>query len=280
MNKSAGDFPLLPPQKTVKSDGCDIAYFTTGPDDGKPLVLCHGLAASGLQFVDDANFFADEGFRVLVPDLRGHGHSTTPGKRIDDDFSIPQLAADLVKILDAEKIERVDWVGNSLGGILGLSLMKTDRARLKSFISFGTAYALDVPNTLIPVSQAAYDFIGGGIVAKTGAMLTTWEPKAQAIVHAMLKEMDVDAVVQVSHSVRKYDLIENAQQFDGPILLIKCQNDRLVNLALDKTLNAMTDHPSFTLLDLKGAGHVGNLDRPTQFRDMVLTFLEKIRIPI
>jgi 3-oxoadipate enol-lactonase len=49
------------------SDGVGIAYGDSGPVDGVPVVLCHGLAASGLQFAGDAQYFAALGYRVLVP---------------------------------------------------------------------------------------------------------------------------------------------------------------------------------------------------------------------
>lgn len=57
------------------ADGVTIVYDDLGPRDGVPVVLCHGLAAAGEQMAADAAFFAERGYRVLVPDLRGHGRS-------------------------------------------------------------------------------------------------------------------------------------------------------------------------------------------------------------
>lgn len=265
--------PALPSHKTIKTGDYSIAYFVIGPEDGRPLLLCHGLAASGLQFVSDAMFYGELGYKVIVPDLRGHGRSTGPNLRKDEDFSIKALAADLVAVLDAEKVAAIDWVGNSLGGILGLSLMDTDEPRLKSFICYGTSFALKVPKFWVSVIRLTYNVIGGNLMAQAGAPMTTWEPKAQAIILEMLQTMDIDAVLRVAKYVRDYDMIANALAFNKSMLLLKGEKDRAVNLALGSTISAMNGKTNFRLLDMKGAGHVANLDQPAQMRTAILDFL-------
>ena len=100
----------------VTDDGVRIAYSDYGPADGTPVVLCHGLAAAARQFVQDAEYIAGLGYRVLVPDLRGHGESgKLAGGRVAD-YAIPRLASDLIGMLDDAQAGAVHWVGNSLGG--------------------------------------------------------------------------------------------------------------------------------------------------------------------
>ena len=106
------------------SDGVEIGYGVAGPRDGRTVVLCHGLAAAGRQLAGDAKAFAEAGYRVLVPDLRGHGGSGKPaGKALAKDFSIARLAEDLFDLLDREAVTSIDWVGNSLGGIVALPMV-------------------------------------------------------------------------------------------------------------------------------------------------------------
>ncbi len=273
MINDANLVPKLPNQKKARAGDYDIAYFVTGPADGQPLLLCHGLAASGLQFVADAEFFGNLGFKTIVPDLRGHGNSTGPKRRADADFSITRMAADLVAVLDAEEVLQTSWIGNSLGGILGLSLMNTDEERLKNFICFGTSFALKVPEAWVSSIRLIYDAIGGESMAKLGAPMTTWEPKAQAVILEMLQNMDIDAVVRVARAVHDYDMIANATAFEKPMLMLKGEKDRPVNMILGSTLEAMQDKANFTLVEIKGAGHVANLDRPEKIRAEILGFL-------
>lgn len=265
--------PTYPPQKCVRAGAYEIKYFVTGPANGRPLLLCHGLAASGRQFLDDAEFFADNGLRVVVPDLRGHGNSICPSVRADEDFSIKCMAADLIAILDAENVEVTDWVGNSLGGILALSLMETDRARLGKFICFGTSFSLKVPEIWVSSIQLVYNVLGGDLMAFAGAPMTTWQPQAQALIKAMLEVMDIDAVTRTARAVRNYDLTANALAFDGPMLLIKGANDRPVNFALRSTLKALANKSNFSVIKMAGAGHVANLDQPEKMRAAILTFI-------
>jgi len=273
MLKPKSPIPEYPPASFVGVGDYRIAYFITGPTGGQPLVLCHGLAASGLQFVNDAAFFAEHGFRVIVPDLRGHGRSTGPVRHAQKDFTIDRLAKDMVAVLDDAGVGAADWVGNSLGGILALSLMGTDPQRLKRFISFGTAYKLDVPKVVVPFMQLSHKIIGTEMMARLGAPMTCKGKNAQAIIYAMLRNLDADAIMRIAKSVECYDLIANARKFSNPILLLRGDQDRTVNLALKPTLEAMEPRDNFSVLDIKNAGHCANLDQPNKVRRAVLEFL-------
>src|SRR5690606_23714166 len=113
-----------------------------GPPAGTPVVLCHGLGAAGEQLAEDARYFAGRGYRVLLPDLRGHGRSGTPVPPTRAAFTIPLMAADLLAMLDDAGVGPVHWVGNSLGGILALELLGAHAARFRTLATFGTAYRL------------------------------------------------------------------------------------------------------------------------------------------
>ncbi len=267
------DLPKLPPAKFIRIGAFTSAYFVLGPQDGRPLLLCHGLAASSLQFVQDAHFYAEQGYRVIVPDLRGHGRSTCPDQRQDDDFSIKNLATDLIAILNREGVEAIDWVGNSLGGIVALYLMGSDRARLKKFVSFGTSYAISVPPFGVNAFRMMYKILGAKNLASMAAPLTCKRADAKAIIYAMAYHMDVDAVSRIAKHLGSYDLAHEALGFDGPMLMIQGQRDRAVNSALKPHLPAMDKLPNFTRLSLSEAGHCANLDQPEKMRELILGFL-------
>lgn len=274
MPKSTSVIPTVPPGKILRRGGCELSYFVVGPEDGRPLVLCHGLAASGLQFVADAEFFSARGFKVLVPDLRGHGRSRCSKTLANADYSIAAMAADLIAMLDAENIAVADWVGNSLGGIIALFLMGTDRVRLGRFVSFGTAYTLDVAPLIASALQLSYALVPRQMLARLGALTTCKDQKPRALIHAMLSNMNLNAISHVTHHVRQYDYLANGMAFDGPILMIKGGRDRAVNLALPTTLSAMGHRSNFHLIEMREAGHCANLDQPDKVRSAILDFLD------
>jgi pimeloyl-ACP methyl ester carboxylesterase len=122
----------------LADDGVRIAYGDSGPGGGPAIVLCHGICAGARQFEADAGYFSGHGHRVLVPDLRGHGGSGPPGGTAAD-FSVARLAADMLAMLDDACAKEVHWVGNSLGGIVGLAMLAQRPGSFASLATFGTA---------------------------------------------------------------------------------------------------------------------------------------------
>jgi 3-oxoadipate enol-lactonase len=254
------------------SDGLAIAYGDFGPRHGQPVVLCHGLAANGRQFIADAEYFAGEGYRVLVPNLRGHGVSERPQTCATADFTIDRLADDMVAMLDDAGVDSVDWVGNSLGGIVALGMMGTATHRFRSFASFGTSYRLALPAFIPGIFPVIYGLFGKGIVSGATARATTDQLDGRRLVTEMLRDFDPFTGQAVARNVRRYDLIDRAVGFDRPILMIRGGRDRAVNAALGKTLKAMEGRPNFRRVDIPTAAHCANLDAPAAIRETLVDF--------
>ncbi|MDT8420682.1 MAG: alpha/beta fold hydrolase [Desulfuromonadales bacterium] len=96
------------------ADGRQLAWRESG--SGPPLVLLHGWSMSGAVFSEVARLLAAE-FRVLCPDLRGHGWSD-PGEH----YSLALLADDIAGWLGAIGLSRVALLGWSLGGQVAIAL--------------------------------------------------------------------------------------------------------------------------------------------------------------
>lgn len=256
-------------QRFISDDGVRLVYDDIG--EGKPIVLCHGLAASAEQFAADADYFRALGFRVLLPDLRGHDRSGTPWEIVPANFSIARLAQDLLAMLDHARVDTVHWVGNSLGGIVALEMLPA--RRFLSLATFGTAYSLDLPriggHNLI---RAAYGLFGKNIVSDVTATMTSSDPAARALITRVLQKVNPKVTTVLANVLTKYDLIDNALETDVPILLLRAGKDASVNRALAPTLAAMAGEPHFTLKDLPEGGHCANLDATAAFRQELLAF--------
>jgi pimeloyl-ACP methyl ester carboxylesterase len=98
----------------VDVDGVRIEYQVTG--QGRPVVLLHGFPDSGRLWRHQVPALADAGFSVIVPDLRGYGHSGKP--QAIEDYSLPLLAADVHAILGQQEISRAHVVGHDWGAAL------------------------------------------------------------------------------------------------------------------------------------------------------------------
>ena len=131
MASSPTDFPVI----YFKShDGLDLAYREMG--EGRPVVLVHGLFSNGwVNWIryGHAQLLADAGYRVIMPDLRGHGMSAAPH---DAAYYPPDVLAD-----DGETLIRhlgltdYDLGGYSLGGRTVLRMLVRGARPRKAILS-------------------------------------------------------------------------------------------------------------------------------------------------
>ena len=113
-----------------------------GAPDGAPTLAIHGVTAHGERY----RRLAQEAFperRWLAVDLRGHGRSTWDGP-----WTVDQHVADLLETLDAEGVERVEVVGHSYGGMIGLNLLATAPDRVARLAMLDPA--VELPGAWLP----------------------------------------------------------------------------------------------------------------------------------
>jgi len=99
----------------------EIAYVDWGRITASPPVICvHGLSRQGRDFDYLAADLSTAGRRVICPDIVGRGQS---GRLRDpDEYALPQYCADMNALIARLGVEEVDWVGTSLGGLIGIVL--------------------------------------------------------------------------------------------------------------------------------------------------------------
>ena len=115
---------------TIDVNGFSMYYEARGA--GQPLLLLHGGTGIG---ADWTHVFPNDppGYRVVVPDLRGHGRSTNPSRR----FTFRQCARDVAALLDALQIDQVNAIGMSMGAktLLHLASEQPDRVSAMVLVS-------------------------------------------------------------------------------------------------------------------------------------------------
>jgi N-formylmaleamate deformylase len=98
-----------------------VEYGTSGP----PLILLHGTGSRGVSWWPVVDELAAH-FRLIVPDLRGHGDSDKP----PSGYQLPDYAGDLAGLIDTLELDRPLILGHSLGGVVTLvwAVFHPDRA--------------------------------------------------------------------------------------------------------------------------------------------------------
>lgn len=103
-----------------------MAYWEwAGPAADAPVLVCvHGLSRQGRDFDALARAMSTR-YRVICPDVVGRGHSDW--LRQPAGYQVPAYVADMVTLLARLGVEAVDWVGTSMGGLIGLGLASLPR---------------------------------------------------------------------------------------------------------------------------------------------------------
>jgi 3-oxoadipate enol-lactonase len=121
--------------------GREPGLYYTERGSGPPLLLIHGLMASGDMFEPVIDAFAAHR-RVIVPDLRGHARS----RRLGPPYLVRQLAADLSALLERLGVGSADGLGYSQGGAIAQQLALDDPGRCRRLVLACTyAYNMSTP---------------------------------------------------------------------------------------------------------------------------------------
>jgi hypothetical protein len=129
-------------------DSYRLDYFDWGrPDNSRVVVCMHGYGRTARDFDVLARDLSAH-FRVICPDLAIRGDSDWLGKAEEHDFA--QLLADLKGLLLGLGIEKVDWIGASLGGVLGIHLAVQPAAFVRRLVMKNIGECMPFASSLRP----------------------------------------------------------------------------------------------------------------------------------
>lgn len=128
------------------TDGTRIAFTSEG--DGPPVLLIHGFASNRLSWWSNgwARALMDAGFRVIAPDLRGHGESDKPR---DPSSYGDRKFDDLVAVLKAADVPQVDVMGYSMGSIITIGFLMREPQRVRRAVIGGIGATYFTGNHLL-----------------------------------------------------------------------------------------------------------------------------------
>jgi 3-oxoadipate enol-lactonase len=120
---------------TIEVNGTTVHYVDEGPRDAPALLFSHSMFFDHRMFVAQAAAFGDR-HRIVRYDLRGQGESQRhPRERLDMDTQTEDAAV----LIEALKLRDVTFVGNSMGGFIGLRLAARRPDLLRSAVVMGTS---------------------------------------------------------------------------------------------------------------------------------------------
>ena len=109
-----------------------LAYREWGdPQMDRILVCVHGMTRNGRDFDYLARALAEE-YRVVCPDMPGRGESEWLKSK--EDYDYPLYCADISALLARLRAEKVDWVGTSMGGMIGIILASMPNSPIRKLV--------------------------------------------------------------------------------------------------------------------------------------------------
>ena len=140
---------LTSTERLVETNGVKLRVMDAGDPGAPVVVLAHGFPGLAYSWRHQIAELARAGYRVLAPDQRGYGASSKP--EAVDAYTIVELTADLVGLLDDVGAERATIVGHDLGAVVAWAAPLLHPHRFASVVGLSVP---PVPRPRVPTTQA------------------------------------------------------------------------------------------------------------------------------
>ncbi|MGB7150319.1 MAG: 3-oxoadipate enol-lactonase [Terriglobales bacterium] len=247
-------------------------YALTG--DKQPVLLFSNSLGTDFSMWDAQMSALQPNFRILRYDTRGHGHSSvTPG-----DYTIEQLGCDVISLLDALHLDRVNFCGLSMGGMIGMWLGIHAPNRLHRLVLCNTAARIgtkELWNARIATTRKE-----NGMKSVAAAVVERWftpefrasSAETVACAQQMLEKSAPEGYAACCAAIRDMDQRESVARIKAPVLVIYGAKDPVTPATEAHFLTAQIHGAAEIELD---AAHLSNVEQPAAFTAAVSNFLSK-----
>jgi pimeloyl-ACP methyl ester carboxylesterase len=232
-----------------------MAYERRGT--GAPLLLVHGFPLDHRTWLPLVPYLEDS-FDVIMPDLRGFGHSEAP----QGAYQMGELAADLAALLDGLNIQNTYIVGHSMGGYVSLEFARAVPWRVLGLGMIGSQVAADPPDR----KAGRYDTVeqvllhGTSVVVGMADKLSA-SPDLRPFFREVILEQSpqgvIGALIAMAERPDSSDLFAT---FHFPVVLVHGQADALIPPERARQMKALL--PQAKLFELPGVGHTPAMEVP------------------
>ncbi len=260
----------------IEANGIKVHCELSGNEQLPVVVLGHSLACSMLMWTPQLEPLASA-FRVLRYDTRGHGGSDAPPGA----YTLSQLVDDVIGLLDKLAIDRVHWVGLSMGGMIGQGMALSHSDRLESLVLADTAAI--IPDEAQPIWQERIDAVRReGMAAVAESTLQRWF--TPNYLNRKLPEIDqirqqilmtpVAGYIGCSEAIRRLNYIDQLAAIQTPTLIMVGADDPGTPVAASEAMHARI--PGSKLKVIPAAAHLSNIEQAEIFNTHLLRFLSQL----
>ena len=251
-------------------DGCPINVEVSGPEDAPALMLSNSLGTDLSMWDDQADEFAKH-FRLIRYDRRGHGKSgTTTGP-----YSFERFGRDILAVLDALEIDKVNWCGLSMGGMDGQWLGANAPTRVEKLVLSNTHY-------YYPDKAFWDDRIKSirekGLSGLVDTNMQRWftqgflerAPDTIERMKAMFLASNLEGYIACCQAIAAMDFRASNPRVAAPTMVIVGGQDVATPPAAGETIAQQIKGAKVASVD---AAHISNVEQPQAYTKAVLDFL-------
>jgi 3-oxoadipate enol-lactonase len=258
----------MPEVKT--DDGCIIHVEVEGPQTAPVLMLSNSLGTN-LHMWDDQVGAWSRHFRLVRYDRRGHGKSSVP----NGPYPMDRLGRDVLAVLDALGVAKINWCGLSMGGMVGQWLGANAPNRIvKLILSNTSSYFADKSlweGRLKTVREK-------GLAAMVDANMERWftkefrdgNPQAITRMREMFLATKPEGYIGCGEGIRDMDHRPLLAKITAPTLVIAGKHDPATTPEANEFIKQHIPGASLAVLE---TAHIANVEQPQIYADTVLKFL-------
>lgn len=260
----------------IHSGDAEIAYLTIG--DGRPVVLLHPFPVNREFWLPVAEELSSR-YRLVLPDLRGHGESEVG----EGPATMAKHAADLVRVMDDARVDRAPLIGVSIGGYILFEFWRKHRNRVAALGLCNTKAPADNADARAGRLQAANDVIERGTEPFLQSMLprllgnSTRETRPDLVDGAlrMMHQMSPEDIAQVQRGMaERPDSVETLKTINVPTLIVTGDEDIFTGI---NEAELMRQHVSGSRLRvIPKAGHYSPWEQPAEAARIIRQFLDAL----
>jgi 3-oxoadipate enol-lactonase len=255
---------------TIQSNGCPINVEVEGPEN-KPVLMLSNSLGTTLHMWDPQVAALTQHFRLVRYDRRGHGQSGVP----TGPYNMEMLGRDVLAILDALQIEKINWCGLSMGGMVGMWLGANAPQRINRLILSNTSAYMpnkdiwtDRINTVREKGLAA--IVAGNMERWFTKDFRDREPEKAGWITEMFLTTKPEGYIACGEAVRDMDHREIIRSITAPTLVIAGRHDPATTVEAGEFIRKSIPGASMTVLE---AAHIANVEQPQEYTDTMLGFL-------
>ena len=244
---------------------------------GSPVLLLHGFPFDHTIWSGQVVALSTA-YRVIAPDLRGHGRSPGGG----DAYPMEALAADVCALLDQLGIARAVWVGHSMGGYLTMAALRAFPERVAGVGLVATHPHADPPDKRLQRIQSAHKALAGeaaeillGMMGVLFAPSLDRQSDVAQRVYTIMQGTKTEGIAGAQRGMAdRPDSVETLKAARVPAVVIAGASDQIVAAEAARDMAMLMDDAPFH--NISGAGHMPMVEQPTATSAALRAFLESL----